>query len=84
MRVVEDREKGTRRLGVQLGHPVTGGHQYRDTMLSKKITVSKLKEDRAGCNLTEFSKEGYGSKRAVLPMMMMIFTLQIIKEWSYI
>jgi hypothetical protein len=26
---------------------------------------------KTGCNFTESSKEGYGSKRAVLPMMMM-------------
>jgi hypothetical protein len=25
-----------------------------------------------GCSLAEYSKEGYGSKRAVLPMMMII------------
>jgi hypothetical protein len=35
------------------------------------ITVAKSKEVKIGCNLTESSKEGYGSKRAVLPMMMM-------------
>jgi hypothetical protein len=29
-------------------------------------------------NLAEFSKEGYGSKRAVLPMMMMIIIIMIM------
>jgi hypothetical protein len=32
----------------------------------------KFKEVKTGCSLTESSKEGCGSKRAVLPMMMMI------------
>jgi hypothetical protein len=27
---------------------------------------------KTACNLAESSKDGYGSKRAVLPMMMMI------------
>jgi hypothetical protein len=42
------------------------------TLLCKKITVVELKEVKAGFNLEESSKEGYGPKRAVLPMMMMI------------
>jgi hypothetical protein len=33
------------------------------------MTVPKSKEVKTGCNLAESSKEGYGSKRAVLPMM---------------
>jgi hypothetical protein len=41
------------------------------TLLCKKI-VSKSKDMKTGSNLTEFSKEGYGSKRAVLPMMIMM------------
>jgi hypothetical protein len=32
----------------------------------------KFKEVKTGCNLAESSKEGCGSKRAVLPMMMMM------------
>jgi hypothetical protein len=32
----------------------------------------KFKEVKTGCNLAEFSKDGYGSKRAVLPVMTMI------------
>jgi hypothetical protein len=31
----------------------------------------KSKEVKTGSNLAESSKEGYGSKRDVLPMMMM-------------
>jgi hypothetical protein len=34
-----------------------------------KGIVAKSKEMKTGCNLAESSKEGYGSKRAVLPMM---------------
>jgi hypothetical protein len=32
----------------------------------------KSKEEKTGYNLTESFKEGYGSKRAVLPMMVMM------------
>jgi hypothetical protein len=42
------------------------------TLLRKKITVAKSKEMETGCSLAESSKEGCGSKRAVLPMMMMM------------
>jgi hypothetical protein len=42
------------------------------TLLCKKITVAKSKEVKTGYNLAESSKKGYGSKRAVLPLMMMI------------
>jgi hypothetical protein len=38
----------------------------------KKITVAKSRDVKTRCNLAEFSKEGYGSKRAVLAMTMMI------------
>jgi hypothetical protein len=42
------------------------------TLLCKnKYIVAKSKEVKSGCNMTESSKEGYGSKRAVLPTMMM-------------
>jgi hypothetical protein len=42
------------------------------TLLCKKITVAKSKEVKTRSNLTESSKEGYSSKRAVLPMMMIV------------
>jgi hypothetical protein len=42
------------------------------TLPCKQIIVAKSKEVKTGCNLAESSKEGYGSKRAVLPMMMMM------------
>jgi hypothetical protein len=43
------------------------------TFLHKKIIVAKSKEVKPdGTNLTESSNEGYASKGAVLPMMMMI------------
>jgi hypothetical protein len=41
-------------------------------LLCKTIPVEKSKEAKAGCNLVESPKEGYGSKRAILPMMMII------------
>jgi hypothetical protein len=48
------------------------------TLLCKKIIVPKSKEVK-----TKSSKEGYGYKRAVLPlMMMMMFGLDIPDETS--
>jgi hypothetical protein len=50
------------------------------TLLCKKTVIAKTKEVKPGSNVVEFSKEGYGSKWAVLPMMM---TMMIrIKEIS--
>jgi hypothetical protein len=40
------------------------------TFLRKLIAVAKSKEVKTGCNLAESSKKGHGSKRAVLPIMM--------------
>jgi hypothetical protein len=39
-----------------------------------KITVEKSKV-KNGRNRADYSKEGYGSKRAVLPMMMMMMMM---------
>jgi hypothetical protein len=36
--------------------------------------LAKSKEVKSGCNLAESSKECYGSKRAVLPIMRVIVT----------
>jgi hypothetical protein len=68
-----------------MDHPVTEGDKYRYLVLQfgrwthcyVKIIVAKSKVLKTGWfyskkNLAEFSKEGYGSKRAVLPMMMMV------------
>jgi hypothetical protein len=38
----------------------------------------KSKEMKTGSNLAKFSKEGYGSKRAVLPMTVMAMMIMII------
>jgi hypothetical protein len=46
-----------------------------NTALKYNTTVTKSKEVRAGLNLIESSKEGYGSKNAVLPMMMIMMIL---------
>jgi hypothetical protein len=43
------------------------------TLLCKKINVAKSREVKTGRNLAGSSKEGCGSKRAVLPMMMTIY-----------
>jgi hypothetical protein len=40
------------------------------TLLGKKIIIKKYKEVNTGRNLAESSKEGYGTHRAVLPMML--------------
>lgn len=51
-----------------------GGLNVVITVLkSKRITVPKPKEVKSGSSLAEFSKEGYGSKNAVLPMMINVF-----------
>jgi hypothetical protein len=42
------------------------------TLLCKKITVAKSKEVNTGRYLAKPSKESYGSKRAALPMMMVV------------
>jgi spore maturation protein SpmB len=44
-------------------------------LLCKKITVAKSRQVKTGSNLAESSKEGYGSKRAVLPMVMMMIVI---------
>jgi hypothetical protein len=62
-------------------HPVTGAHKYRDlvlqlggwTQVCKNITAAKSEEVKTGSNLAESSEEGYGSKRALLPMVMNIY-----------
>jgi hypothetical protein len=41
------------------------------TLLFEKITVAKSREVKIRSSLAEFSKEGYGSKSAVLPVMML-------------
>jgi hypothetical protein len=40
------------------------------TLICEKITVVKCKELKTGCIPEESSKEGHGSKRAVLLIMM--------------
>jgi hypothetical protein len=45
------------------------------TLLCKQITVTDVtepKEVKTGCNLAETFKDGYGSKRVVLPIVMMM------------
>jgi hypothetical protein len=48
------------------------------TLLCKNIIVSKSKEVKTGSNLAESSKEGYVSRSAVLPMMMMMMVIMTI------
>jgi cytochrome b len=50
------------------------------TLICNKITVTKSKEVKIGCNLAESSKEGHGSKGAVLLMMMMMTMMICRKE----
>jgi hypothetical protein len=53
--------------------PPGGGLDARvTTLLYKKRVVEKSKEVKTGSNLTESSKECYGTKSAVLPLMMMM------------
>jgi hypothetical protein len=73
---------------VQLGHPVTGGTYIQGadppglgldarptTLLCKRSIVAKSKEMKTGCNLADFSKQSYGSRNAVLPVMMMMMMM---------
>jgi hypothetical protein len=65
---LEDMNKKTwySRLGV--------GRKADEYALKKKKNVLSRnpKKVKTSCNLAEFSKEGYGLKRAVLPVMMMM------------
>jgi hypothetical protein len=40
-------------------------------LISETITVAKSKEVKTRSNLVQSSKEGYGSKSVILPMMML-------------
>jgi hypothetical protein len=54
-----------------------------DSALEKKNTVAKSKEVKSGWSktyLAESFKDGYGSKRAVLPMMIMMMIIIIIQN----
>jgi hypothetical protein len=51
--------------------------EARLTTLLKKIIIAESEEMKTGSNLAEFSKEGYDSKRAVLPIMMIIVLMEI-------
>jgi hypothetical protein len=44
----------------------------------KKIIFAKFKEVKTECNLAESSKVGSGSKKTVLPIMMMIMCHKIV------
>jgi hypothetical protein len=57
------------------------GCKADDLALQKEITVAKSKEVKTGCNLAESCREGYGSKRTVLLMMVMIFVLVILPKF---
>jgi hypothetical protein len=48
------------------------------TLLCKKSIVANSKEVKTGCDLAESSKDGYGSERAVFPMIMMVNNNNII------
>jgi hypothetical protein len=83
LRIEEGDEKGTRCLGgVQLDDPVTGGHKYRDLGLHdvgwtqewkscsvKKKWLSRNTKKWKPDSIWQNSEEGYGSERAVLPMV---------------
>jgi hypothetical protein len=49
------------------------------TLLCKKI-VMKFKEAKTGCKLAESSKKGFGSKRAVLSMIIIIIIIIIMNK----
>jgi hypothetical protein len=45
-------------------------------LLCKKISVPKSKEVKLACNLATSFMEGFDTKRAVLPMMMMMIMMK--------
>jgi hypothetical protein len=92
---VEGDEKRTRYLGLQLSHSLTVGRKYRDlvlqvggwtqgsrTIFCKKI-VAKSGEVKTGCNLAESCNEGYGSKRADLPMTIMMMIVMMVNYCQF-
>jgi hypothetical protein len=49
------------------------------TLIFKKISCSEIERcENRMTNLAESSKEGYGSKRAALPMMMMMMMMVVV------
>jgi hypothetical protein len=52
------------------GSPGCGLDARLTTLFYKKIIIVKSEEMKTGSNPAESSKEGYGSKRAVLSVMM--------------
>jgi hypothetical protein len=42
------------------------------TLLCKKVAVTKSKEVKTGCNLTESSKEGYGQKKGSFTIVVVL------------
>jgi hypothetical protein len=54
------------------GPPGWGFDARLTTFFCKKIIVAKSKDVKPGSNLAISSKEGYGTKRTVLQMMMMM------------
>jgi uncharacterized membrane protein YedE/YeeE len=54
------------------------GRRADNLALCKNTVVTKSKGVKLGSNLAEPSKEGCGSKMAVLPMLVMMFAGQII------
>jgi hypothetical protein len=45
----------------------------------KKNIFVKSKEVKTGCNLTESPKEGYSSKRALLPMILLLLLMMMME-----
>jgi hypothetical protein len=45
-------------------------------LICKKVTVAKSEEMKTECRLAESCKEGYGSKRDVLPMIMIMMMIK--------
>jgi hypothetical protein len=52
------------------------------TLLCKKNIVAKSKAVKTGCNQPESFKKCYGTKRAVLPVMMIMIMMMIMKTMA--
>jgi hypothetical protein len=51
------------------------------TLLCKEF-VTKSKEVKTSCIMAEISKEGYGLKRPVLPMLLLLLLMMMVMDLS--
>jgi hypothetical protein len=60
------------------GPPGWGLDARLTALFCKQIIVTKSKDVKTGCSMSESSKEGYGSNGGFLPLMMMMMMMMIL------